>query len=228
MFATAAAQMLGHLGFQTRLVTGFYARPAHRVTGSGDIAILPEDTHVWLELHVGNGYWIPLEPTPGYLPERLGVGWWYRLRQATRPAAVWLGGLLILAALTYGLRGYLLELICWLAWPLFCRMSAHRQVRWLALLLDWRSSLAGLTRLPCQVPRSHFKTFAERFPEELRAGLGQYLYASDRILFGRSGPMTPQEQLAVAQVWRRLTLFQMRRALAPPGPSTMTPKESAA
>ncbi|MBL8890601.1 MAG: transglutaminase domain-containing protein [Planctomycetaceae bacterium] len=68
MFATAAVVALRSQGVPARLVSGFYVNPKHYDRKTGKTAILPSDAHFWAEVHVGEGNWLPIEPTPGYLP----------------------------------------------------------------------------------------------------------------------------------------------------------------
>jgi protein-glutamine gamma-glutamyltransferase len=79
MFASAASCMLRELGYDTRLVTGFVARRQNRQGWSKEFAIYAEDTHAWLEVDLGAGQWIPLEPTPGYPLPVFRITWRYWL-----------------------------------------------------------------------------------------------------------------------------------------------------
>jgi protein-glutamine gamma-glutamyltransferase len=71
MFANTAALMLRSLGYPTRCVSGFYADPKRYDGRAGQTSVVGDDAHVWLEVAIANGVWVPVEPTPGYEPPRM-------------------------------------------------------------------------------------------------------------------------------------------------------------
>jgi hypothetical protein len=203
--------MLEHVGYQTRLVTGFYTNPEHRFSRDKELAILPRDAHVWLEVNAGHGYWIPLEPTPGFLPPRYRVSWWYQLVKAR--TAIALSGLacISLVAVVYLLRRFLFEVLCRLAWPLIAVRSDRAKVAWLAWVIDLRLRLAGQPRSRGTLPREQFKRLASELPEPLVAALGRYWQESDRLWFGGESQMSQEGRQAVRSLWRYLTTAKLRR-----------------
>lgn len=66
LVASLACQMLHSLGYQTRLVTGFYADSQNYDSKLGFTHIYKSDAHVWCEVMTASGDWIPLEPSAGY------------------------------------------------------------------------------------------------------------------------------------------------------------------
>jgi transglutaminase-like putative cysteine protease len=64
-FASAAAVLLGEMGYEVRLVGGFYADPASRDERSAQMVVAAEHAHVWCELRLADGAWFPLEPDAG-------------------------------------------------------------------------------------------------------------------------------------------------------------------
>lgn len=95
LFATSAALMLRTLGYETRVVSGFYARPENFDRQSRVTAVFAEDAHFWVEVLASsiegeqaglgndqsfNQQWYPIEPTPGYeilyAPETLAARLW--------------------------------------------------------------------------------------------------------------------------------------------------------
>ena len=86
LFATTAAMLLRSLGYPTRLVTGFYARPERFDRQAGQTAVLKEDLHVWAEVGIDGRHWIAIEPTPGYEPPRESLTWRQRAAQIVRAA----------------------------------------------------------------------------------------------------------------------------------------------
>lgn len=204
LFATATALMLEHLGYETRLVTGFYARSKNVFSAERDIAILPSDVHVWLEIHAGHDYWIPLEPTPGFYEPSYTASLRYRLYQARwwiLYGAIGAGGL---AAAAYALRRVLFDLFALLASPLLHLLRDRTRVEWLAWLLDTRAWLAGHPRRSGTVPKVHFQSLGTIW-EDLNAELIKFFRASDRLCFGGATALARDERRALHAIWTRLT-----------------------
>ena len=59
-FASATVMILRHLGYPTRLVSGFYA---HEPAARG-ITVRGRDAHAWAEVHVPQKGWVLIEATP--------------------------------------------------------------------------------------------------------------------------------------------------------------------
>ncbi|MFM7538234.1 MAG: transglutaminase-like domain-containing protein [Planctomycetota bacterium] len=75
MFAGAAAALVECAGYQTRMVTGFYADDAKKDPETGTVPVSSADLHAWAEVRTSAGEWLILEATPGYrLPEPM-PGW---------------------------------------------------------------------------------------------------------------------------------------------------------
>lgn len=66
LFATAAAVMIRSLGYSSRLVSGFYARPEKYDAKKRHTPVHASDAHFWCEVFVGLGTWVTVEATPGY------------------------------------------------------------------------------------------------------------------------------------------------------------------
>lgn len=211
LIASAAALVLKDLGYDTRLAMGFYADPKNRFSRDNEIAILPGNAHVWPEIHLGNGYWISLEPTSGFQAEKISVGLWYRIKRA-KTEILMAACLAILFGLAVFMgRGYVLELTSKLLWPLASMVSDRRRIAWLARLLDLRTRLAGHPRDRSQVLREHFRGLAIGFPEQLAMDLQRFLSASDKLYYGFESTLTSDDRLAARRVWQQLTFFQLRR-----------------
>ncbi len=223
MFATTAALMLEHLGYQTRFVTGFYANPKHYMAHEGEIAILPRDAHAWLEINVGHGYWIPLEPSPGYRQPRYSASWFYhayQLRWKFLQSAM--AGLLVFS-MSYWLRGWLVELLSRCVWPVAAMVSDRRRIAWLTWLLDLRCHIAGVPRSCSTMPRMHLRQISPIVSSDLRGSIAQYFDSADRLWFMRTEHtrheqtnnlpthrLSISERSAIAQVWRGLTISLLR------------------
>ncbi len=213
LFATAAALMLEHLGYETRLVTGFYVNPWNRLASDGEIAILPGDAHVWLEINAGHDHWVPLEPTPGFRPPRTTASWWYRLQQAKYAILITAAVLCLVAVFVYVLRARIFELVCTLYGPVIPLLRDRQQVAWLAWLMDMRLRFAGHPRQRGSVPRSHFDSIAQALSQDLTRHLQQYFIASDRLLFGSSPRLEMAERAAIRRLWQELTIAKIRSAM---------------
>ncbi|MDB5391028.1 MAG: Transglutaminase-like superfamily protein [Planctomycetaceae bacterium] len=66
VFASAAAVLLRHLGYSTRVVSGFYADPEKFDRQSQHTPVTATDVHFWAEVYVGQNSWMTVEATPGY------------------------------------------------------------------------------------------------------------------------------------------------------------------
>jgi transglutaminase-like putative cysteine protease len=213
MFATTAALMLKHLGYRTRLVTGFYVNPTNRLPGSSEFAILPQDAHVWLEINVGHGYWIPLEPTPGFRQPQYRASVWYRLFKVRQQIAMGMAILVIGICTIFFLRRWLFEAVCRLVWPIVALLNQRQQATWLTWVLDIRCRLAGIPRAAGTTLREHFRKQLVEPGADVAQALEEFLVNCDRLWFGGSCRFTTSHRRSVRQVWLRLTI---RNLLATP------------
>ncbi|MCA9181782.1 MAG: transglutaminase domain-containing protein, partial [Planctomycetales bacterium] len=209
LFATTAALMLEHLGYETRLVTGFYVSREHYIARDQNYAVLPQDAHVWLEVNAGHGYWIPLEPTPGYRPPRYAASAWYRIRQAGPQLAIAVGVLALAALLVSWCKSLLFDAACWLVAPLLTLADDRRRVRWTAWVLDQRLSLLGDRRPNGIVLREHLKT-SLHLPEHWNSQLRNLLDACDGLIFGKNHGLSVEQRASMHAVWKQLSTRQMR------------------
>ncbi|MCR9291698.1 MAG: transglutaminase-like domain-containing protein [bacterium] len=214
LFPTAAASMLQHLGYETRLVSGFYADPRHLLKRDGETAITPQDAHVWLEINVGHDYWIPLEPTPGYRLPRYTSSLWFRIRQARNTILLGLLATSLLAAMIVLLRRQLFELACFVTWPVIARLGDRKRVAWVSFVLDQRLRLAGCARPQGCIPREHMKTAMRRIPTRVCQELQRYFGEADQICFGGTQQLSNSGRHAARIVWQQMTVQVIRRALA--------------
>lgn len=58
--------MIRSLGYSSRLVSGFYARPEKYDAKKRHTPVHASDAHFWCEVFVGLGTWVTVEATPGY------------------------------------------------------------------------------------------------------------------------------------------------------------------
>jgi protein-glutamine gamma-glutamyltransferase len=211
MFATAGALMLEHLGYQTRLVTGFYANPMHYLSGENEIAVLPRDAHVWLEINAGHGYWIPLEPTPGFDKPRYSASFWYRLNKAKAAIAVGCAIGLAFTVVTFLLRRMFFEIACRFAWPFISLIDDRRQVAFLTRVLDQRLRLAGSPRQPGTTQRMFFLNPIRTLPQDQANQMHRFFNDSDQLCFGVAQHVSAEGRTAIRYLWNALTVYSIRR-----------------
>ena len=211
LFATAATLMLDHLGYRTRFVAGFYANPNHYVAREGEIAILPSDAHAWLEIDVGHGYWIPLEPSPGYQTPPYSASIWYRIKQHRWAIAMWTLAFSSAALCLFLLRSLLVEWASWIAFPVLLLLNDRMRISWLTWLLELRCRLAGIPRAKGILLREHLHRFRTILPSDLSYQVQLYLESADRIWFGGTSRLSKNDQAAIASVWHGLTTKALRR-----------------
>lgn len=188
LFATAAALMLDHLGYETRLVSGFYASPDHYDSESASTAILPQDAHVWLEINSGHNYWIPLEPTPGFEEPKLRLSWWYLAQTHWPTGLAVLLAVTLLAIAAYWVRSSLFAGLCWLSYPLLCCFPDRQRFAWMGWMLDTRWLLLQTPRPQSVTPRRCFYENHWGLPPPQQEVLAKFLDAADALKFGRSQP----------------------------------------
>jgi transglutaminase-like putative cysteine protease len=148
-FATAMAMLLRSLNYRTRVVSGFYASPAHYDTMREHTAVLPSDVHFWTEVLSGGSDWLTVEAAPGY--EVLGP----RLSWTEATAAAILATLnrllkqwmllLMLAGLgiaLYIFRALVLDGVNTARWQLVRWMQPNKVVPATAALLQQRAELS--------------------------------------------------------------------------------------
>ncbi len=215
MFATATALMLEHVGYKARLVTGFYANPRHRFGRDNEVAVLPSDAHVWVEVNVGHGHWVPLEPTPGFDRPRYAASLWYHLVKARKAIALGVMAMLGIVGGVYFLRRWLFEFVCYASWPMVSIFSDRARVAWLTRILDVRLSLAGQPRSRGTIPRQQFCQLSALLPDRLQHSLQSFLTESDRLWFGGESRMSRDGREAVQQLWCQLTIGKLRRRNSP-------------
>jgi len=153
LFATTAAVLLRLRGYPTRLVTGFYADARRYDRRAGQAAVVKEDTHVWLEVALGQETWIPVEPSPGYEPPRMVLtwsesAWMLGARALTWAAARWpfVSALFGLAAFAVWKWQPVLDALAWLVWRAALCGGPRRAVLATMRLLECRAWLAGCAR----------------------------------------------------------------------------------
>lgn len=211
MFATAAAVMGRAIGFQTRLVTGFYVRPSRYDIAAAQTPILAEDAHVWIEVRLADGRWIAMEPSPGYEPPDYRASWWLVTRRLA--AAHWhrvasglaCFGLLVWTRLLWS------EPLLYVVWLVTSGLPCRFRMRTLMWVLEHRARLAGHPR-PSGIPQRDWLLTAVSVDRELSDAARAVCDDADRLVFGGDRVIDPHAwRKAADRLARGLTIGFFKR-----------------
>ena len=190
LFASAAVELLRSLGYPTRLVSGFYARPERFDHRAGQTSVLASDVHVWAEVCVDGHAWLTIEPTPGYRSPRESLTpqqwatacFWQCVRWCRRHwrVLVWVTWGMVLLAL---FRRECLDVSGWLVCRLCGLRSPQARLAWTIRLLEWRAWLAGRNRAPQKTITSWYRPLVSSAPDSQRAALASFFQWADRLLY---------------------------------------------
>lgn len=198
LFAVAAALMLRELDYETRVISGYYARPERYDRLTGRTSVVPEDAHFWIEVRAANGDWIPAEPTPGFeirwgeptLAERL-LAFAFAVLTWCWQQALPLSALAVAFIVAYRWRAV------WIpsAAALWSQLTAGSDPRSILLrrlwLLEVRSYWAGLTRRSGETLRVWLERL--RPPEVDRQLVQRFVHGLHWALYDPGGafPLAP-------------------------------------
>jgi hypothetical protein len=214
LFATTAVVALRSQGIPARMVSGFYVNPEHYNRKTGKTAVGALDAHFWAEVHVGDGNWIPLEPTPGYLPTPeslsmmdyltqacVGLFWWC--------VANWPTALAILAAIVTLIwtRHWLFDRLMWWKWRLGLWFRPQRAIATTLKMLERQARKRGAARMPHQPIGSWLPT-AFSLASADRSLLDEYLDILQRQSYGTGVEQAGSHRYA--QLCRDLVLVVKR------------------
>lgn len=153
LFASSAAMLLRSLGYPTRLVSGFYARPENYDVRKRHTSVQSADVHFWCEVFIGAGTWVTVEPSPGYqileAPPTFWMQVWTQVRSAFQiMVAHWIISLSITAAILLSVwyRRELIDLICTWIWRLSPAATPRERILQTVRLVDRRLRYAGIPR----------------------------------------------------------------------------------
>jgi hypothetical protein len=234
-FATAAAILLRSLGYQTRVVSGFYADPAKYDTESRHTAVLAEDVHFWTEVRVSGGDWITVEPSPGYAVLGPPPGLLQQLWNAACAACMfcvrhWLMlGLITLSALVlWRNRANLHDCLYTASWNFHLWWSPEQAIPGTLRLLRARAKLAS------QAPGrsvTHHQWLGELLAASADSGHGKLLYELRREIDAAAYSRAPDSSSLgtldlCRQVGRRYTLnwFRRRHTALLSAPARLSPQ----
>ena len=184
MFASAAAEILRSLGYESQVVMGFYADPDDYDAQSRQTIVESNALHFWTEVHVGDGIWIPVEPTPGYSHPQNWISWHQRIAMGLAAAGKWLLARwhLVVLAITVALlallaRHLLLDLGSFILWRAGWSGTARRRILWTVRILEFRARMAGQGRPGHTTIPKWYLSLAARHPV-----LGQDLTTLETVL----------------------------------------------
>ena len=163
LFATSTALLLRSLGYQTRVVSGFYASPENYDRNSRLTSVYAKDAHFWVEVLASSfeaggrdsrSNWIAVDPSPGYTvlyaPETLwsllfhrAVATWKVVKN--NPLTIFLCVVFLVAI--WKKRADVCDVAITLWWRFHHRWGDIRQqVKSTLRLLDRRASVRGCPR----------------------------------------------------------------------------------
>lgn len=190
LYASCAALLLRDLGYQVRLVTGFYADPEKHDSASDQISVEEADVHVWLEVATDQGAWLTVDPTPGYIVQYAPPSWseWAMAQFAELGSSIWINRLsLLLAALLVLVLWRIRRLLIlvstwtwWCAWPGSERQSLVQTWRW----MEFQLRLAGLVRPKNQTVRQYLRSLREVFSAKEFTVLQEFLADYEHAVYG--------------------------------------------
>lgn len=191
LFATTAVLAFRSQGIPARMVSGFYVDPQNWDSKTGKTAVGPSDAHFWAEVHVGDGNWIPVEPTPGYQPPAESLSWLDHLVQATLAAVAWclahwpwaLSGLALTVVLVL-LRRRLWSVLSWLRWQATLTLRPQHAVLATLRVLERAGREQGQAR-PRHVPVATWLQSAFPTTDATRCLVATYLERLHQQRYGQ-------------------------------------------
>lgn len=188
LFATAAAVMVRALGYESRLVGGFYVPPAGRLW-SGQVDIFPEAAHVWPEVLVDHGLWTAIEPTPGFMPPIRSRSLRDRLMSAMLATSLGGGMLFLGLVLLWLTRRVWGDWCCRAAWHTSFLLGDRQRVQLLVRILDTRCRLAGRQRPVGVTPREWVRQATQKLDQSIGKAAERFFDTADATFFGSGPPL---------------------------------------
>ena len=218
LFASSAAMMLRTLGYPTRLVGGFYARPEHYDARKQHTHVHGSDAHFWCEVSLGARTWFTVEASPGYSTLLPRPGFFARVwllvlgicQAALRNAVVLISVGFILAVL-YALRRRIQDALLTLKWRLTSKNSPRQRAVRLASLVDHRLRLAGVERKP-GVTLKRWSHQTELEP--VRDKLLRIADIADHAMFGIASSIAVSDD-ELRQLEQRLRYHELKQLIRP-------------
>ncbi|QDT65215.1 transglutaminase-like domain-containing protein [Calycomorphotria hydatis] len=218
-FATAAALMLRSLGYSTRLVQGFYASPDDYDPKAQNTPIKVDDVHTWVEVYLGTGTWITVEPTPGFevlgppptIIERFQTACVVCIQfVGNYPLAF--GSLIVCVIAVVVYRKEIANTVDALAWKLSYRNGTREQWLAAARILQRRARRAGLVRPSAMTLRRWLQTVCRTEGRESAEQLLSFLNELDRLSYQSTSstignPLLPN-QIVTEHSFKKMRLIK--------------------
>jgi transglutaminase-like putative cysteine protease len=164
-FASAATLLLRVLGYQTRLISGFYVSPEHYDAVTRHTPVVRGDLHFWAEVALPSGDWLVIEPTPGYEVLGPNLPWSERALAMLLAVARWLwehiaaiGVFIVFISILSWKRRELLDALAVTLFRLLPASSWRRCVQRVLWLLERRGRWAGCPRATSQTTSAWLRT----------------------------------------------------------------------
>jgi len=220
LFATTAAVLLRECGYGTRLVAGLYANEVRYDHRAGQTAVLADDVHVWVEVTVDGGTWVPIEPTPGYQPPRESLTWQQRAGNAMAACVAWANRNAVnllcefaLAVLLIVTRRTWLDALAVAVWRVLGLPTTRARLMWTIWLIEWRAWLVGRSRPKHYTVASWYAPLLPAAPADVRPVLAEFLQWTDRLLYAPAG-IHAAEHTAIDAACRSAVSASTCKALA--------------
>nr|WP_235033431.1 transglutaminase domain-containing protein [Rubripirellula obstinata] len=209
LFATVAALKAREIGFQSRIVTGFYVRPNSFDIAAGHSNVTPDDVHVWAEIRLEDGRWFEVEPTPGYREPVYTPSMWLVAKRFA--AEHWTHGLAIAGvfAFLFFTRLIWIEWLLSLGWSLSWPLGRQRQLRIAMGIVETRAKLIGQQR-PAGTPQRDWMESLVASDIHLRDRVREFCNDADKSIFGGSGTI---DRDRLSGVVRGLNSRQMKQVV---------------
>ena len=196
LFATTAVLMARELGFESRLVSGFYVRPASYDIGAGHSNVLPQDIHTWAEIQVDKDRWIEIEPTPGYRKPDYKPSLWLstkRFAEQYWPIAMCVCGL---TTIVYISRLIWMEGLLTFCWWISSVLKPSRRLALAVGIIETRARLLGHARPSAMPPRDWLLSEVvtpNSANAQCRESVESFCDLADRFIFGGARLLGQQE-----------------------------------
>ena len=229
MFASTAAVMLRSLGYETRVVMGFYADSEDYDSKAMQTIVDSENLHFWTEVHVGQNIWVPVEPTPGFQPPKSWLTWQERISLAGLTMLNWAAhnwGLITFSILgiiiVFRLRHVLFDISSLVFWRIGWIGSTRRRIIWTIRILEVRARIAGKERPPSLTLSQWYRELAgtEERLRRNREPLEQILtladlafYSPTPIELGPSSTIQTSVYSACSKLLRTWTSRKMKKSI---------------
>ncbi len=233
LFASSAVWALRSLGYTTRLASGFYADPMRYDRRCDHTPVMAADVHFWVEVQVGSGHWMTLDPTPGYIvlapPLTLAEAILQPIMACGRFCVrhPWLS-LAVCAglALLVRRRAMVMDAIDEAAW----RLRSHRDERLTVVrmlgLLERRCARAGLPRPQHATPSRWLAEVSERMAgaapaiRPLSGEIAAFVSLADQALYAPAfvGNTAEGTCRSAGRIWslkQLMTVMSLEKAATP-------------